>query len=54
MIQVLQNLPDDSSFDELLRELAFLRMIERGIVDSDAGDVLSNEEMQERIRSWSN
>lgn len=54
MIQVLQNLPDDSSFDELLRELAFLRMIERGIADSDAGDVLSNEEMQERILSWSN
>lgn len=54
MMQVLRNLPDDSSFDELLRELVFLRMIERGIADSDAERVLSNEEMQERIRSWSN
>lgn len=28
--QVLENQPDDSSYDELLRELAFKRMVDKG------------------------
>lgn len=44
--------PEDSSYDELLRELAFARMIERGLADSDAGRTLSSEEVEERIASW--
>ena len=50
--QVLDNLPDDSSFEEIVRELAFERMIERGLADADAGRTLSNEEMKQRIASW--
>jgi hypothetical protein len=33
MVQIIQAKPDDSSFDEILRELAFARMIERGLED---------------------
>jgi len=32
---ILQDQPDDSSYDEILLELAFARMIERGLADSD-------------------
>ena len=32
--EIVQAQPDDSSFDEILRELAFSRMIERGLADS--------------------
>lgn len=35
-----------------LRELAFECMIERGLADSDAGRVISNEEMGRRIDEW--
>lgn len=52
MIKIIQEQPEDSSYDEILRELAFSRMIERGLDDSDAGRVISNEEMKRRIRSW--
>jgi len=52
MIKIIQEQPEDSSYDEILRELAFSRMIERGLADSDAGRVISNEEMKRRIRSW--
>ena len=44
--------PEDSSSEELVRALAFHVMIQRGLADSDAGRVLSNEEMGRRIRSW--
>jgi hypothetical protein len=33
--KLLQLLPDDSSYDEIVRELAFHVMIERGLKDSD-------------------
>jgi predicted transcriptional regulator len=42
----------DSSREEIVRELAFHVMVQRGLADSDAGRVISNEEMARRIRSW--
>ena len=42
----------DSSREEIVRELAFYVMVQRGLADSDAGRVISNEEMARRIRSW--
>ena len=41
MTRIIQEQPDDSSFDEILRELALARMIDRGIQDSDAGRTIS-------------
>lgn len=52
MIKLIQQQPDDSSYDEILRELAFARMIERGLADSDTNKTISNKEMKQRIRSW--
>ena len=50
--EIIQAQPDDSSFDEILRELAFSRMVERGLEDSRLDRKISNEEMEHRIRSW--
>ena len=52
MVRIIESQPDDSTYDEILRELAFSRMIERGIADSDAGRTISNQEMKQRIESW--
>ena len=52
MKEIIQNQPDDSSYDEILKELAFARMVERGLEDSRAGRTISNEEMGRKIRSW--
>jgi len=49
---LLEQQPEDSSGEELVRELAFHVMIQRGLADSDAGRTISNEEMGRRIRSW--
>jgi hypothetical protein len=51
MTEIIQQQPDDSSYDEILRELAFARMVERGLEDSWKGRTLSNEEMARRIQS---
>ena len=52
MTTIIQQQPDDSSYDEILRELAFARMIERGLEDSQAHRTVSGEEMGDRIRTW--
>lgn len=52
MSEVIQSQPDDASYEEIMRELIFERMIKRGLEDSRKGRVISNEEMRLRIRSW--
>ncbi|MFN8521656.1 MAG: hypothetical protein U0821_00930 [Chloroflexota bacterium] len=52
LIHLIEEQPDDSSAEELLRELAFAIMVERGIADSDAGRTISNEETALRIHEY--
>jgi predicted transcriptional regulator len=52
MKEVIEAQPDDSTYEAILRELAFARMIDRGLEDSRAGRTVSDEEMQRRIRAW--
>jgi hypothetical protein len=50
--RLVQSQPADSSREEIVRELAFHVMVERGLVDSDAKRTLSNSDMAHRIRAW--
>mgnify|MGYP000712035928 FL=1 len=52
LTRLIQRQPEDSSREEIIRELAFHAMVERGLADSDAKRVISNEEMARRIRQW--
>ena len=52
LTRLIQEQPDDRSPEEIVRELAFHVMIQRGLGDSEAERVISNEEMGRRIRSW--
>ncbi len=47
--QLIAQQPDDSSYEELVRELAFSVMVRRGLNDSDAGCTIANEEMRLQI-----
>ncbi len=44
--------PEDATYDEILKELAFAKMVDRGLEDARAGRVISNDEMANRIRTW--
>ncbi len=52
LAQLIQQQPEDSSREEIVRELAFHVMVQRGLADADAGRGISNEEMGRRIRTW--
>ena len=50
--KVILSQPEDASYEEIMRELAFARMIDRGLDDVRSGRVISNDEMANRIREW--
>jgi hypothetical protein len=52
LTRLIQEQPEDSSSEEIVRELAFHVMVERGLADSDARRLISNDEMARRIRTW--
>lgn len=50
--KIIDSLPDDTSYDEILKELAFDRMIQRGLKDSNESKTISNEEMKNKVNEW--
>lgn len=52
MIDIIGRQPEDSTYDEILRELAYARMVRRGLDDSDAGRTVSDDEVRRKIESW--
>jgi predicted transcriptional regulator len=54
LCEVIEAQPEDASYEEIMRELAFERMVERGLADVRAGRSVAHEEALQRIRSWRN
>ena len=52
MVDIITQQPEDNSYDEILRELAYARMVQQGLADSDGGRTLSDAKVRERIESW--
>ncbi len=53
VLKIVQDLPADIAYDDILHELALARMIDRGLEDSRARRTVSNTEAKRRIDSWS-
>jgi len=52
LTRLIQGQPEDSTGEEIVRELALHVMVEKGLVDSDAKRTISNDEMQRCMQSW--
>ena len=50
--KIIDSLPEDTSYDEILKELSFDRMVQRGLKDSNDNKTISNQEMKNRIKQW--
>lgn len=53
VLQSLQNLPDQFSFDELIDRLFLLHKIETGQEQSKKGQFITDEELDKRLEKWS-
>lgn len=52
MAEVINSQPDDASYEEIMRELAFELMVDRGLEDSRNDRLVDNEEMRNRMSTW--
>jgi hypothetical protein len=52
IVEIVHSQPEDSSYDEILREIVFERMVAKGLQDSRKGNLISNETMEHRIKTW--
>ncbi len=52
VLRLVRDLPDSDSYDEILRELALARMVDRGLADADRSRTIDTEELRERVRRW--
>ena len=50
--RVIDEQPDDSSCEEIIKELAFAAMVARGLADAQAGRTISHEDMRRTLESW--
>ena len=50
--KIIDDQPDDASYEEILREMLFDKMIDRGLQDSKENRTISNKEMEHRIKTW--
>lgn len=50
--KIIGSLPQDSSYDEIIKELIFDKMIKNGLKDSKNNNTISNEEMKNKIEQW--
>ena len=52
MLKAIEELPDDAGVEEALDRLYLLYKIERGLRQADRGELLTQEEVRERMAKW--
>jgi hypothetical protein len=52
VVQSINGLPEEFTFDEVLDRLMLLEKVNRGIAQSDSDQTLSTAEAKERLSKW--
>jgi predicted transcriptional regulator len=52
VMQLLKELPDDSTLEEIQYHLYVRQKIQRGIKDVEEGRIYTQEEMEKRLEKW--
>ena len=53
VIKTISGLPEKFSLDQLVEKMIVLEKIEKGLEDSDKGNVVTEDELEEKIKEWS-
>ena len=49
-LRVIEQLPSDTTLDEVMERLYFMHKVERGLQQIDAGQVVSHDEARRRLK----
>jgi hypothetical protein len=48
----IENLPEEFSIDELVERLILIEKVEKGILQSQAGEVISESDLDKEMEKW--
>ncbi|WP_414739571.1 hypothetical protein [Leptospira interrogans] len=51
-INLIENLPDDTSFDDIMEELFFSKKVQQGLTELDNNKAISHAQILEEIDKW--
>ena len=52
ILQMIKNLPDNVSMEDIIEAIYVRKKIEKGLKDSKEGRLYSNEEAKEILKKW--
>ena len=52
ILKAIEDLPDDAGVEDALDRLYLLYKVERGLRQADQGELLTQEEVRERMAKW--
>ena len=52
VLQMIENLPDDVSYEDIMYHLYVLEAIEKGLEDIAEGRVVSHAEVERDVQKW--
>ena len=52
ILEALQDLPPDATFDDAIERLVFLAKIDAGLAELDEGKGIPHEQVKQRLRAW--
>ena len=52
VINLLDKLPDDTNYEDIIAEIYFKKQVEEGIAQLENGQTLSNEDVKKRMEKW--
>ena len=52
VLQAVQGLPDDATFEDAMQRLLFLAKVDRGLQQADAGQTIPHSQVKEQMAKW--
>ena len=52
VLRAIEELPDDANVEDALDRLYLLYKVERGLSQADGGELISPEEVRQRMAKW--
>jgi len=52
VIDLLDKLPEETNYEDIIAEIYFKKHVEEGIEQLDNGQSLSHDEVKERLEKW--
>lgn len=50
--ELLDRLPDDSNYEDIIAEIYFKQQVEEGLTELDRGKGISHNEVKKRLEKW--